>query len=138
MQLKIGQIKGNSEAPEYWASKNLGERGKGTKTKAKQNSKNWTPQSTSFFLKQFGVSFKKLLYLATIIRHFVSINSQQRRIASCWFVISKSAGDFARGDSASPSAAGTRSLALLPLPCFPNLSMNPIYPIFIAESWGLL
>jgi hypothetical protein len=52
MQLKISQIKGNSEAPEYWASKNPeGRGGKGTKTKAKQNSKNWTPQSTSFFKK---------------------------------------------------------------------------------------
>jgi hypothetical protein len=50
MQLKISQIKVNSEAPEYWASKNPeGRGGKGTKTKAKQNSKNWTPQSTSFF-----------------------------------------------------------------------------------------
>jgi hypothetical protein len=60
---------------------------------------------------------RSFLYKATIIRHFVSINSQQqRRIASCWFVISKSAGDFARGDSASPSAAGARSLAPPPSP----------------------
>jgi hypothetical protein len=102
-----------------------GEGGRGQKQKQNKIPKTGPNNQLPFFLNNLEFASRSFLYKATIIRHFVSINSQQqqqRRIASCWFVISKSAGDFARGDSASPSAA-----LLGPPP-------SPLLSSFIDES----
>jgi hypothetical protein len=49
MKLKISSIKGNSVAPEYWASKNLGERGEGDKNKSKTKFQKLDPTINFFF-----------------------------------------------------------------------------------------
>jgi hypothetical protein len=62
MKLKISSIKGNSVAPEYWASKNLGERGEGDKNKSKTKFQKLDPTINFFFFKTIWNLLQEAFY----------------------------------------------------------------------------